>query len=444
MSLKRKAEAEADENEAELRARIVFKKKWVLKIVQADPQRMDIDMAGVREAAVMRRLQDADCADFIVQLKTITVEPRCMTLVTKRFSRDLHAAWCDQGMFSEEFVVQILFRVIGALHRASERGIAHNDVKPANVFLDDFDPASARLGDWGIAEFRSTSTTTEHRYVQTVPYRAPENLLCMTDAFDPTVADCWSCGILGLELLGLREPTDLLDPRTTMARLVAQFGFQVADFPYWSFRLLRTFNISLSRPTQGTARFPDGQLGDLLRGLLQMDPTRRLSARAALGHPLFVGAGPGAVVSPVSRRVPVGLTVFPRQDPLLRAVAVRAMQRYTATPREFVLAVAIADFVWQQTDLATRTTSRGDRVACLWCVDALVGAVVGLSQKLLNNDSVTNLDVDQNETHAMECAILHVSQGDLWFSCGPADPVSLFDPDPTRARALAQRVRSLK
>ncbi|KAJ0228914.1 Protein kinase domain-containing protein [Hirschfeldia incana] len=90
------------------------------------------------------------------------------------------------------------------LHEEWEKIVIHRDIKPSNVLIDD--DMNPRLGDFGLArlyERGSLSHTTV--VVGTIGYMAPELTRC---AKSSTVSDVFAFGVLMLEIVSGRRPTD--------------------------------------------------------------------------------------------------------------------------------------------------------------------------------------------------------------------------------------------
>lgn len=90
--------------------------------------------------------------------------------------------------------VRIGAQICRALEHVHERGIAHRDVKPSNVFLDE--RGNALLGDFGLADMKSTSTGESREFVGTPEYVAPEQIWGQSG----TSSDLYSLGCVLCEL----------------------------------------------------------------------------------------------------------------------------------------------------------------------------------------------------------------------------------------------------
>uniref|UniRef100_A0A0D9XPK0 Receptor kinase-like protein Xa21 n=1 Tax=Leersia perrieri TaxID=77586 RepID=A0A0D9XPK0_9ORYZ len=98
------------------------------------------------------------------------------------------------------------------LHHNHQRTIVHNDIKPSNILLND--DMTAHVGDFGVAAFKSDSTTSSFSdslladssaIKGTIGYIAPE---CAGGGRVSTSLDVYSFGIVLLEMFIRRMPTD--------------------------------------------------------------------------------------------------------------------------------------------------------------------------------------------------------------------------------------------
>ena len=103
-----------------------------------------------------------------------------------------------------ETKIDIIVRVLDALHYAHGRGVVHRDVKPTNVQL--LPDGSVKLLDFGIAHLTGAAALTATGALTGTPhYASPEQLRGEeTDAS----TDIYSTGILAFELLTRQRPFD--------------------------------------------------------------------------------------------------------------------------------------------------------------------------------------------------------------------------------------------
>ena len=98
--------------------------------------------------------------------------------------------------------IDILIRVLDALHYAHGRGVVHRDVKPTNVQL--LPDGSVKLLDFGIAHLAGEAAlTATGAMTGTAYYASPEQL---RGEDSDAATDIYSAGILAFELLTRRRP----------------------------------------------------------------------------------------------------------------------------------------------------------------------------------------------------------------------------------------------
>ncbi|MCK6546653.1 protein kinase, partial [Myxococcota bacterium] len=119
-------------------------------------------------------------------------------------------------------VAGIMRQLVAAIGHAHERRVVHRDLKPSNVMLLPGVPApTVKVVDFGVAkllDLDSHAVTTQGRFIGTLIYMAPEQLL--TEGIDERV-DVFAVGAILFELLTLRrtwvldlrrEPASFADP----------------------------------------------------------------------------------------------------------------------------------------------------------------------------------------------------------------------------------------
>ena len=158
-------------------------------------------------------------------------------------------------------------QLLRALHYCHSQGVIHRDVKPANLLLKK--GTFLKLADFGLAQKPCTSFLLSTNMVS-LWYRAPE-LIRGAESYSSKV-DMWSVGCVLAELCSGEVLFRGLGPRAVWDRMKAVLGpiSVVEDTPVSKKRIVG-----------------DAVCNNLLLGLLEYDPVKRLSARQALGHAFF-------------------------------------------------------------------------------------------------------------------------------------------------------------
>ncbi|MEO8291260.1 MAG: serine/threonine-protein kinase [Gaiellaceae bacterium] len=121
------------------------------------------------------------------------------------------------GELDDAAAVEVGAQVLDALAHAHGKGVIHRDVKPGNVMVEDSQPLSIRLLDFGLAQLEEAETLTAVGDVPgTLAYIAPERL---AGADATGSADIWSAGVLLWEALAGRHPFSSFSPLETARRV---------------------------------------------------------------------------------------------------------------------------------------------------------------------------------------------------------------------------------
>uniref|UniRef100_A0AAA9T237 cyclin-dependent kinase n=1 Tax=Bos taurus TaxID=9913 RepID=A0AAA9T237_BOVIN len=209
-------------------------------------------------------------------------------LVFEFLSQDLKK-YMDSTPASElplHLVKRYLFQLLQGVNFCHTHRVIHRDLKPQNLLISEL--GTIKLADFGLARAFGVPLRTYTHEVVTLWYRAPEILLGCK--FYSTAVDIWSIGCIFAEMVTRRAlfPGDseidqlfrifrtLGTPSEAMWPGVTQLPDYKGSFPKWTSKGLEEVVPNLE---------PEGQ--DLLLQLLQYDPSRRISAKAALAHPYF-------------------------------------------------------------------------------------------------------------------------------------------------------------
>lgn len=166
-----------------------------------------------------------------------------------------------------ESVARVYFaQLIAALQHASLHGIAHRDVKPANILLaGDW---SLRLADFGLASLAAASGTAMQTQCGTRRYMAPEVLLGLP--YSGEAIDVWSAGVVLFMLLTGGPPWDDASDR--------DWYFVASPSPRFWEAHERFYSFSPSAKA-------------LITAMLAKKPAERCSLAACAAHP-WLASGP--------------------------------------------------------------------------------------------------------------------------------------------------------
>ena len=176
---------------------------------------------------------------------------------------DLFERIVSKGWLRDKEAVNIFAQILTAVSHMHNRNIMHCDIKPENILLMSPSGNDVKLCDFGFAQtINNDCSTLEH--CGTPTYTAPEVLDGF--AFDAK-ADMWSLGVLLYAMLSGRAP----------------FGQQRSP------KLARRIRMGELNFNDVVFRDVSADAIDLIRRLVVVEPSKRLSAEEALRHPWVAG-----------------------------------------------------------------------------------------------------------------------------------------------------------
>eukprot|EP00177_Eucheuma_denticulatum_P001643 GFKZ01002960.1.p1 GENE.GFKZ01002960.1~~GFKZ01002960.1.p1 ORF type:complete len:438 (-),score=66.65 GFKZ01002960.1:2062-3375(-) len=169
----------------------------------------------------------------------------------------------DAGSFTEQKAAQVTRDLIKGVQYLHMHDIVHRDLKPENVLcVTKSWPLEVKIADFGLADFSRDGvidTTTAAGMIGTPGYVAPE--VVNKVKYGPAV-DMWAVGVLLYIMLSGKMPFYGKNDRACL-EMIAKGRYSM-PLREWS---------QISEDAKS-----------LVRGLLQLDPNKRLTANAALHH----------------------------------------------------------------------------------------------------------------------------------------------------------------
>ena len=167
----------------------------------------------------------------------------------------------NKKLDSEE-ICEILIQLNKTFKIMKEKKIVHRDLKPRNILIKYKDKEQkdfvVKLCDYGISKKTTENTEVKTMNKGTRQYEAPEIMKLEEDHIYSNKCDLWSMGIIIYELY---------------------FG----EVPEYNNVILG--NIALGK--KKLKKINDKELEDLINGLLEEDPNKRMSWDEYLNHPFF-------------------------------------------------------------------------------------------------------------------------------------------------------------
>ncbi|KAH7387500.1 hypothetical protein KP509_16G025500 [Ceratopteris richardii] len=186
---------------------------------------------------------------------------------------------CNRGT---SFMYQ-LCKGVAHCHR---HGVLHRDLKPQNLLIDS-EKGLLKIADFGLGRAFSVPLKSYTHEIVTLWYRAPEVLL--GDTHYSTSVDMWAVGCIFAELCRSRP---LFPGDSELQQLLYIFellGTPTEDAWPGVYKLRDWHDYPEWKSADIHEAVPDlDDMGiNLLSNLLLFNPSRRISAKAALQHPFF-------------------------------------------------------------------------------------------------------------------------------------------------------------
>ncbi|ODV79793.1 cyclin-dependent serine/threonine protein kinase [Suhomyces tanzawaensis NRRL Y-17324] len=269
-----------------------------------------ISQSAIREMSLCRELNNKN----ITKLVDIILENKSIYMIFEFCEHDLlqiihYHSHPDVKPIPQSTIKSLTWQILNGVTFLHQNWIFHRDLKPANIMVTS--SGVVKIGDLGLArKFNNPlqSLYTGDKVVVTIWYRAPELLLGARHY--TSAIDLWAVGCILAELLSLRPIFKGEEAKIDMNNKKS-VPFQNNQFQK-IIEILGTPNLKIwpalnkypefvSFQQQLSGNYPSNlvnwykmiggsnkQCLSLLKGLLDYDPSTRLTADLALVHPYFL------------------------------------------------------------------------------------------------------------------------------------------------------------
>lgn len=199
---------------------------------------------------------------------------------------DTHGRGANSRPVPAKVIQSFMYQLCKGVAHCHSHGVMHRDLKPQNLLVDK-EKGLLKIADLGLGRAFTVPLKSYTHEIVTLWYRAPEVLLGASHYSTPV--DIWSVGCIFAEMSRKQPlfPGDSeLQQLLHIFRLLGTPNDQIwpgvqklrdwHDYPQW-----QPQNLARAVPDLD----PKGL--DLLRKMLQYEPAKRISAKAALHHPYF-------------------------------------------------------------------------------------------------------------------------------------------------------------
>nr|KAF7423201.1 hypothetical protein H0235_008484 [Vespula pensylvanica] len=269
----------------------VLGKKVAIKIINREKLSESVLMKVEREIAIMKLIDHP----HVLGLSDVYENKKYLYLVLEHVSGgELFDYLVKKGRLTPKEARRFFRQIISALDFCHSHSICHRDLKPENLLLDEKN--NIKIADFGMASLQPAGSMLETS-CGSPHYACPE--VIRGEKYDGRKADVWSCGVILYALLVGALPFD----DDNLRKLLEKVKRGVFYIPH----------------------FVPPECQNLLRGMIEVDPDKRLTLAEINRHVWVTAAGKGELELELSMMDVVQTHVIPSVDAIdpdvLQAIA---------------------------------------------------------------------------------------------------------------------------
>ncbi|XP_045771070.1 serine/threonine-protein kinase BRSK2 isoform X1 [Maniola jurtina] len=255
-------------------------KKVAIKIINREKLSESVLMKVEREIAIMKLIEHP----HVLGLSDVYENKKYLYLVLEHVSGgELFDYLVKKGRLTPKEARRFFRQIISALDFCHSHSICHRDLKPENLLLDERN--NIKIADFGMASLQPAGSMLETS-CGSPHYACPE--VIRGEKYDGRRADVWSCGVILYALLVGALPFDDDNLRQLLEK-VKRGVFHVPHFVP-----------------------PDCQ--QLLRGMIEVNPEKRMSLAEITRHPWVTAGGRGELEQELPMMEVVQTRVLPSAE----------------------------------------------------------------------------------------------------------------------------------
>ncbi|KAH0795155.1 AChain A, Cyclin-dependent kinase 2 [Histomonas meleagridis] len=253
-----------------------------LKVMKFDQESNGISQTTLREISILSSIDHPN----LLKMKDIILENNSLTIVTEFLEYDLYTFLYKRRKrpLDQRLIRSYGYQLLCGLYYLHSHRIVHRDLKPANLLIDM--AGNIKICDFGLSRYFSIPLRKYSPNVVSEWYR-PVELLYGAKNYDVSV-DIWSLGCCLAEM-SRRYPLFPGDTDIDMLHKIFEIlGTPSKDeIPSFPEELRSSFKEHEQQDLKVVFNSDDEYFVDLIKKMLEYNPSKRITALEALNHPYF-------------------------------------------------------------------------------------------------------------------------------------------------------------